>query len=273
MKQYLSLSAYGGVTTREALAVYWAAGVRHVELAIGPKPDVDAPQAIQDFRQQGMCYRAHHALVWEATHRPFNLAERFDLQYFTRLIDWLSELGVTAYSIHAGSYPTRTEQKVAYVRFLDNVKRLHALCQARGIALGVETMYPLPPFSPYQYLLDSVQAVAQFQIDAPDIKLALDLAHLNIWHVNSVEEKLQLLETHPERILEIHVSDNDGYRDIHSLIGTETWWVPAINRIPLNVPIVLESRMNHRPVQDIQHEYQRVAALIFDATHSTTKGK
>lgn len=49
MELYLSLSAYGGVSTREALTVFWEAGVRHVELAIGCKPDTDAVKAIQDF--------------------------------------------------------------------------------------------------------------------------------------------------------------------------------------------------------------------------------
>lgn len=34
MKLYLSLSAYGGVSTREALTVFWNAGVLHTELAI-----------------------------------------------------------------------------------------------------------------------------------------------------------------------------------------------------------------------------------------------
>lgn len=35
MQLYLSLSAYGGVSTREALTIFWNAGIRYVELAIG----------------------------------------------------------------------------------------------------------------------------------------------------------------------------------------------------------------------------------------------
>jgi hypothetical protein len=50
---YLSLSAYGGVTTREALETSAAAGIHQVELAIGVKPDVEVTTAVRDFQQQG----------------------------------------------------------------------------------------------------------------------------------------------------------------------------------------------------------------------------
>jgi hypothetical protein len=52
------------MSTREALTVFWNAGIRHTKLAIGPRPDADAAQAIEEFRELGMVYRAHHAFVW-----------------------------------------------------------------------------------------------------------------------------------------------------------------------------------------------------------------
>jgi hypothetical protein len=82
MELYLSLSAYGGVSTREALTVFCQAGIRHIELAIGPRPDADAVQAILDFGKLGMVYRAHHAFIWSDRHYPFNLAQPQDWQYF-----------------------------------------------------------------------------------------------------------------------------------------------------------------------------------------------
>lgn len=270
MELYVSLSAYGGVTTREALTVFWEALIRHVELAIGPKPEPDAAQAIWDFHQQGICYRAHHAFVWGDAHKPFNLARHFDAEYFARLIDWLASLGVTAYSVHAGSYPRDSAPGVAYTRFLENIHQLNDLCQQREITLGVETMYTLPPHSQNQNLLDNAAMVAQFCIDAPEVKLVIDLAHLNIWHHDGLEEKLQLLETPPERILEIHVSDNDGFRDIHSLITPETWWIPAVEQLPMGVPVVLESRMNHLPARRVRQECDHVRALLAGTPQATS---
>jgi hypothetical protein len=51
--QFLSCT-YGGVTTGEALAILWAAGVRQVELAIGPKPSPDTLEVLRQYQQQGM---------------------------------------------------------------------------------------------------------------------------------------------------------------------------------------------------------------------------
>jgi sugar phosphate isomerase/epimerase len=160
--------------------VFWQAGIRQVELAIGPKPDADAAIAIQEFQQHGIAYRAHHAFVWEATHCPFNLASRFDRVYFARLTDWLASLGITAYSVHAGSYPTKSDKSAAYARFVENVHQLNSLCRTRGITLGVEKMYVMPPDAPNQNLLDNAEQVAQFSFDASDVKLVIDMAHLNI---------------------------------------------------------------------------------------------
>ena len=104
MELYLSLSAYGSVSTRQALTVFAEAGVQKVELAIGVKPDADATIAIQGFRQQGMQFRAHHAFVWESRHRPFNLAAPLKMDDFERMADWLAEQEITAYSVHPGHY-------------------------------------------------------------------------------------------------------------------------------------------------------------------------
>lgn len=239
MELYLSLSAYGGVSTREALTVFWEAGIRHVELAIGPLPDTDAVQAIQDFRQQGMVYRAHHAFVWGSCHYPFNLARSSqDWDYFERLTDFLAYGGITAYSVHGGNFPTVSVRAKAYATFLENVHCLRQLCQMRGIVLGVETMYPTLPSSTKENLLDNASEVAQFCQDAPEVKIVVDLAHLNIWHHHSKEAKLQWLKLPQERLLEIHISDNDGRHDTHSRITQKTWWVSQIPQFPTVVPFV-----------------------------------
>jgi sugar phosphate isomerase/epimerase len=258
---YLSLSAYGGVTTREALTVFWNAGVRHVELAIGPKPDVDASIAIREFGQV-ITYRAHHAFVWGDCHRPFNLARTVDWDYFQHLLTWLATMGIQAYSVHGGSYPIHgDEYKLVCDRFLNNIHRLEQLCQEWGITLGVETMYPALPTSPIQNLLNNSQEVTNFLRDAASVKLVIDLAHLNIWHHDNWEQKLQWLKLPPEKILEIHISDNDGFRDIHSRITSKTWWISAV-KFPTGVPIVLESRLQGLSAGEIREECGRVRELL-----------
>jgi sugar phosphate isomerase/epimerase len=264
MELYLSLSAYGGVSTREALTVCWDAGIRHIELAIGPKPDADAAQAILDFRQLGMVYRAHHAFVWGDRHYPFNLAQPQDWNYFKRLTDYLSSIGITAYSVHGGSFSKTTERIQAYTTFVENIHCLHQLCLTRGIVLGVETMYPTLGISATQNLLDNADEVTQFCQDAPQIKIVIDLAHLNIWHDKSSLVLNQWLGLPVERLLEIHISNNDGRQDIHSRITDDTWWLSQITQFPDEVPLVLESRLNRLPIVVVRQEYERITNLILD---------
>jgi sugar phosphate isomerase/epimerase len=262
MELYLSLSAYGGVSTREALTVFYQAGIRHVELAIGPRPDADAVQAIDDFRQQGMVYRGHHAFVWGERHYPFNLAQPQDWKYFEQLTNYLASMGITAYSVHGGNFPKTTERIQAYATFVENIHYLHQLCQERGIILGVETMYPTLPNTAIENLLDNTSEVVQFCEDAPQVKIVVDLAHLNIWHDKSQIAPGQWLRLAADRLLEIHISDNDGRQDIHSRITSDTWWVSHMTHFPIGVPLVLESRLNRLPVSVVKQEYERISALI-----------
>lgn len=258
---WVSLSAYGGVTTQDALSVLWAAGVRQVELAIGVKPSPDTVEVLRHYQQLGMQYRAHHAFVWIGQ-RSFNLAQSFDASYFERLTDWLVTMDITAYSVHAGSFSPSDDPKAAYARFLQNVEQLGQLCRARSIRLGVETMYPPQEDSTSQYLLQNTAQVKQLLQDLPHIELVVDMAHLNIWKKETIPEKLQLLELASERLLEIHISDNDSERDSHTAITERTWWVPYAATFPALIPIVLESRMNRQSALAVQQQVEVAQSLL-----------
>lgn len=267
---WVSLSAYGGVTTHEALSVLWAAGVRRVELAIGVKPSPDTVEVLRHYQQLGMRYRAHHAFVW-IEQRSFNLAQSFDASYFERLTDWLVTMDITAYSVHAGSLTPSDEPRAAYARFLQNVKQLEQLCSARSIRLGVETMYPPQEDSTSQYLLQNTAQVKQLLQDLPQLELVVDMAHLNIWKKETIPKKLQLLELAcdsealpptADRLLEIHISDNDSKRDSHTAITERTWWVPYAATFPTNIPIVLESRMNRQSALAVQQQVEVAQSLL-----------
>jgi hypothetical protein len=73
----------------------------------------------------------------------------------------------------------------------------------------------------------------------------------------------QWLRLPVDKLLEIHISDNDGRQDIHSRITDNTWWLSQITNFPKGIPLVLESRLNRLPVSVVQQEYDRIAALTF----------
>jgi sugar phosphate isomerase/epimerase len=258
MELYLSLSAYGGVSTRQALTVFEQAGIRHVELAIGVRADDDAAIAVHDFCRQGIHFRAHHAFVWQAKHRPFNLAEPINVGYFQQMMDWLATRGITAYSVHPGHFSQNSERDMAWHQMLNNLETLQGMGQERGIELAVETMYTVPDDLNQHYLLDSLDSIRSLCAVIPSLKWVLDLSHLNIgW-----ENRLQVIDAIADRLLEIHISDNNGRQDLHSRITAQTWWLPWRDRLPTHVPYVLETRLNRQSPPRIRAEYERVRSLL-----------
>ncbi|MGG6270681.1 TIM barrel protein [Leptolyngbya sp. AN03gr2] len=264
---WVSLSTYGGVPTRTVLETFWTAGVRHVELAIGVKPSADTVEVLQEYGQCEMQYRAHHAIVWQehraATQIPqgsFNLAQQFDRSYFERLTDWMAGMNIIAYSVHPGSVSVHRSD--SFDQWLDHLEQLAQLCCDRRIRFGVETMYPSVFDHTRRDLMRSLMEIEQFLTVLPQIEIVVDMAHLNLWHDCSIEEKLRLFQLAQNRILEIHISDNDGLRDTHTAINERTWWVPHIASFPSDVPIVLESRMNHQSSEQVRQQIQYVQALF-----------
>jgi sugar phosphate isomerase/epimerase len=259
---YLSLSAYGGATTRQALESIAAAGIYQVELAIGVRPDPDITTTIHDFQQQGMIFRAHHAFVWESRHHPFNLAQpiagrgAIDRDYFQRMIEWLAACGIKAYSVHPGSYDV--DRPADWQRMLQNLEWLQALCKQHGITLGVETMYPGREGN----FLGSLPEIMELRRVMPTLQWVLDLSHLNLWPSDRLLDRLLVIEELAPHLLEIHISDNDGLLDQHRSITDRTWWLPWQHLWPDTVPYVLETRLNRQSSALLSQEYQRVQSYL-----------
>jgi sugar phosphate isomerase/epimerase len=253
---YLSLSACGGISTRQALASITAAGIKQVELAIGVKPDLDAARAVAEYQAAGIDFRAHHAFVWEAFHRPFDLSRSLDRDYFERAIEWLAQISVTSYSVHPGSYTDRPE--LVWESFLANLDWLSELCRSYGIEFGVETMYPICDRG-YHYFLGDLESITKLKQMMPNLKWVLDLSHLNMWQ----QGRLEAIDLLRNDLLEIHISDNDGRRDLHTAIGNRTWWLPYLERLPISVPYIIETRLPRgASPQTIADEYQRICQLL-----------
>ncbi len=58
-----------------------------------------------------------------------------------------------------------------------------------------------------------------------DIPLCLDISHVNIWCRGNVDKVKQVIEVLHNNILEVHLSDNNGYVDSHNLIPNDAWFM------------------------------------------------
>lgn len=252
----VSLSAFGVVSAEVALSRAFAAGVREVELAIGPEPSGDLGALVRGYQGRGVSFRAHHAFSFQAPTRPFDLVRNFEEGAMVHRLDWLARHGVTAYSVHAGSYDAGPRE-AAYALMVQRLDWLEARCGERGIDLGVETMFAMPKGSRRQNLLVGLDEISRLLRDAPSLGLVVDLAHLAIGS-DPPERRLAVFECGRGRILEVHVSDNDGRRDLHTPLSPATWWWPFRSAIPTDVPIVLESRIRNA---DLRGQLALLAAV------------
>lgn len=123
-------------------------------------------------------------------------------------------LGADLYSLHAG--------RVACSSRLELVKGVCRLERLFNCSVAVEGMYPssrdrfhVDCAEGYRWLLES------------GLAMAIDLSHLHIVHTQTGGFDKGLLEAllQSERCLEVHLSHNDGRRDLHMpLPSVPPWW-------------------------------------------------
>jgi sugar phosphate isomerase/epimerase len=93
---------------------------------------------------------------------------------------------------------------------LDSVRTLLRIARREGVEVAIENTP-----EPYPSLMKSVDDFHRFYKDLDDdIGMVLDVAHANL---NS--QIRDFLKQFPQKIVHIHVSDNDGINDLHLGIG------------------------------------------------------
>lgn len=154
--------------------------------------------------------------------------------YFTRLIELTKYMNAPIYSIHAGY-----REKATMEQMRDNV---FALQDRMGIPVAVEGLYQSPRTGDTQLM--STWAEYEWVRDQ-GLYYALDLSHLNILHRNECPNPdltLSLMED--PLCLEIHVSENNGTGDWHSISANPEWWDDLLANAKLPADVTLFSEGN-----------------------------
>jgi sugar phosphate isomerase/epimerase len=257
----VSFSALGPVSSSRALERLHDAGVREVELAIGPRYERSFESTLRAYQHRGVRVRAHHAFPCAWDHGPFDLARAWDRDAMLARLDWLHAHAISAFSVHGGSYDEADAREGAYARFLSAIEWLARACRERGITLGVETMFPMPPASRRENLLSGPEELASFLRDDSRVHLVIDLAHIGLWRATD-QARLAAIAMARGRVLEVHVSGNDGRRDLHSALSTQCWWWPHRRELLAQHPVVLETRVDGRGEPTLESQLELLDALF-----------
>lgn len=116
-------------------------------------------------------------------------------------IDHASHIGVDRTYV----VPGEVDDELSISDYVHYYGELAEYAQSRGVMLGIEH-FPEKAFPTIQSTLDFIR-----EVDHPNLYLLFDLGHAQI----SKEDPAKLLPLAGDRLLYVHLDDNDGVNDLH----------------------------------------------------------
>lgn len=156
--------------------------------------------------------------------------------------------GSPIYGIHAG-YLSRADAQddgtfqfdnamSSYADALDRaIVFIHEVApkfDARNVHFLVENLFPSP--KKRHSLFCSIEEIKEFMDQAPkSIGVLLDLGHLNVSSTIMGFDRNQFIDEYltlfADRLIEVHISENEGFKDEHLAVRKDSWQLDAVRRI------------------------------------------
>lgn len=258
MKIYTSLASFPGATIQEACLLanngvsdpfYGQLSVNKVQLVPQNRGHLDSEvvQALMSTYPNTE-FRLHANV--RIAHNGSNILKITDLSSYSKQKDWFEsaaklskQLKAKAYTLHSGYSKNADMQTI-----VENCKRIQDLFECK---VGIEGQYPtirndllMTTWDDYRFVMES------------GCYFVLDLSHLNILQkaLGPNEKLCEDMISH-ENCLEIHLSANNGKADTHSLITSEIWWHPLLQKANKNADIFYEGNLLKQKNQEDTADY------------------
>ncbi|MCK5802261.1 MAG: sugar phosphate isomerase/epimerase [Lentisphaeria bacterium] len=175
-------------------------------------------------------------------------------------------LGASVLVAHAGGMVKDGESRDALAKVsLDSLSELCAFCGQLGLAIAVENTLPTAP-----RIGDTVPELVRMVecLEGDHVGCCLDTSHANL--SGDVTTAVGMVA---DRLLTLHVSDNDGRTDQHALPfeGTIDWggFMNALNRTRYAGVFMMELRGGPDPewtLKEAVARFERLLALGYSAS-------
>jgi sugar phosphate isomerase/epimerase len=254
-------------------------GVRNIELSGGTEYDEEHVAKLIEYKKRyTFNYTVHNyfppprdSFILNIAAAASTLREK-SIAFAKNSIKLASAIGSDLYTIHAGyltdleistcgqhflpAEDTITNKEAAWKYFSLSVMELCAFAGEYSIRFGVENLFPYGRNKNYSLMCSSQDIDRAIEECKPfkNFGILLDLAHAKISsHLLgfSLESFLnEIVSHHKDRILGVHISDNDGVSDLHVLPPQKSWMTRFVINSELHaVPITIEARNdNHHNV-------------------------
>jgi sugar phosphate isomerase/epimerase len=255
----------GGSDVFRVLDAYAAAGLRTVELGAtlgyldGMEPHL--------FKRYGFDFIVHSYFPPPRERIVVNLASQ-DAAVLDRSrrqikgsIDFCHALGVDCFSFHAGFRVEPDENftfkedgsavayDVAFETLVESVKEINAYALSKGVRIAVENHgMPEKELTHGKNLTYMLCEAWEFErlweaVPSNNIGMLLDLGHLKVASQSLGFDKEDFVDRVKERVLSVHVHDNNGRADEHREVTEKSWCLDVLRRGGFaNARVVLESR-------------------------------
>lgn len=135
---------------------------------------------------------------------------RASLEETLETISASAELGASTVTVHPGlsSMAVDGMGQQAMARARESLKAIDAASRDAGVVVAIENMPQVP------FFLGRTAADLESLIDGTDLGVCFDIGHANT--AGQIDE---MIDTFGDRIVNVHIHDNNGKRDEHLTIG------------------------------------------------------
>lgn len=159
-----------------------------------------------------------------------------------RIAETLAQLNGRMLICHPGGLVENSETRTdSFHAAQEGVAELASVCKVLGVRLALENALPTKP-----RLGAEIEELLEFAgpLDPATVGFCLDTSHANLSSVDPTTA-LRMLG---ERVITLHLSDNDGATDLHAapFTGTVDWgaFMPELARLDYDGPLMFEVRKN-----------------------------
>lgn len=186
------------------------------------------------------------------------------LGFIRRAVNLAKKLGIGFYSLHPGfnksfvyeaegsfyeDSKNKAHRENTKEDFYQGIEALiDRVIKKENVKVAIENFFPYKGMYSFLDSQDDILSFLEYFRDESNVGLLLDLGHLNVAARILGFDKIAFVEkainNYPEKLFEIHISENDSDRDAHRISPLDSWQIQLLrkNRKLIKAPVVFEWR-------------------------------
>jgi len=283
---YISSAAVDSTSIEDSVNNLAGIGIRNIELSGGTGYSDNILNKLKDLKEKfSLNFLIHNYFPPPKKDFVLNIAShnkitrKKSIHFAKKSINIAYELGIDFYTLHPGytiefraaqesdyfiaDHSSSISPRQAATNMFESLSEIRQSAALKGIRIGLENLFPSDDAPDSSLLCNPDEIFFFLDTFAEDnhVGFLLDLGHLVISANHFKFDKDEFIEilsrTYQLKILEIHLSGNDGKKDQHALLGSDSWQLRAAQKFDLEkIPIAIECRRINTP--EILNQYQTI---------------